>query len=187
MNAVVQPELTIDNFEAGNVDPERFNHEAHVFVGWLYANAYPMPEAIEKFDAALRRLVIKVGAEGKYHATLTWFFMLLIGERLETDETWTQFYARNADIFDSKTLLSRYYSREHLFSELARQRFAGPSCRLEQPLDLTFVVDGDSIGGRNTRQSGHCHNRSANHDDKLGTSSQSNFANWYRVPRRSTQ
>lgn len=126
MNAVAAPELTIENFEASNIDPEQFGHEAHVYVAWLYVQAYPLPQAIEKFDAALRRLVIKLGAEGKYHATLTWFFMLLIGERIEANESWSEFRNRNADILDTKTLLGRYYSEEHLFSDVARQRFLLP-------------------------------------------------------------
>ena len=120
------PELTIANFETANIDAESFNHEAHVYVGWLYAKTYPMAEAIEKFDGALRRLVTKLGAEGKYHATLTWFFLLLIGERIRTSESWNEFRERNADIFDSKTLLTRYYSEEYLFSEAARERFLLP-------------------------------------------------------------
>lgn len=126
MNAVATLELTIVNFEAANVDADSFNHEAHVYVGWLYATTYPMPEAIGKFDAALRRLVTKLGAEDKYHSTLTWFFLLLIGERSEAGETWNEFRDRNADIFDSKTLLAHYYSEEYLFSEAARERFLLP-------------------------------------------------------------
>lgn len=126
MNAVMAPQLTIENFESGNIDAAHFNHEAHVYVGWLYVSTLPLPEAIEKFDAALRRLVIKLGADAKYHATLTWFFLLLIGERLERDESWGEFRQRNADIFDSKSLLARNYSGERLFSEKARQRFLLP-------------------------------------------------------------
>ena len=127
MNAVANPEFTIDNFEAGAIDPERFDHEAHVYVGWLYVREYELTDAIARFDAGLKRLVIKLGAAGKYHATLTWFFLLLIADRVEENEPWQVFRHRNTDLItNSKELLSRYYSDRNLFSDRARGRFVLP-------------------------------------------------------------
>ena len=92
-----------------------------------------MPEAITRFDAALKRLVTKVGAESKYHATLTWFFLLLIAERFLPGEPWDAFKQRNDDLLGgSKALLSRYYSEEYLFSNRAREHFVLPN-QLAQP------------------------------------------------------
>jgi hypothetical protein len=120
-------EFTIEKFEASDIDPETFDHEAHVYVGWLYVRELPLTEAIARFDAGLKRLVTKVGAEGKYHTTLTWFFLLLIGERAETDEPWHVFRHRNPDLItDSKVILSRYYNPSVLFSDRARERFVLP-------------------------------------------------------------
>jgi len=127
MNSANSPNLTIDRFEASDIDPDKFDHEAHVRVGWLYVQQYELSEAISRFDAGLKRLVTKLGAEGKYHATLTWFFLLLIAERAETDETWPTFKIRNPDLVkNSKKLLSRYYSDGYLFSDRARERFVLP-------------------------------------------------------------
>ena len=117
---------TIEQFEAAAIDPDLFDHEAHVFVGWQYVMAWPLGEAVSRFDAALRRLVAKLGAESKYHATLTWFYLLLIHERAIDGESWDAFKARNPDLLDSKTLLARYYTDEYLFSDDARQRFVLP-------------------------------------------------------------
>jgi hypothetical protein len=128
MNAVSNPDFSIRNFEAGDIDPDRFDHEAHVYVGWLYIREFPLAEALAKFDAALQRLVIKLGADGKYHTTLTWFFLLVIAERAQPDQPWNVFKRRNADLLDdSKRLLSRYYSEDLLFSENARERFVLPN------------------------------------------------------------
>ena len=128
MNAVVNPVLSIPDFESGNIDPEYFDHEAHVYVGCLYVQEYPLTEALGNFDAALRRLVVKVGADGKYHATLTWFFLLLIAERIQNPEPWQVFKQRNPDLLEgSKKLLSRYYSQDVLFSDRARERFVLPN------------------------------------------------------------
>jgi hypothetical protein len=127
MNAAIHPDISIGAFEASDIDPEIFDHEAHVYVGWLYVSEYELSEAIAKFDSGLKRLVAKFGAEGKYHATLTWFFLLLIADRAENGEPWQVFRHRNADLLiNSKETLSRYYSEGHLFSKRARERFVLP-------------------------------------------------------------
>ena len=91
-------EFTIARFEVADIDPSRFDHEAHVYVGWLYVRAWPRDEAVARFDAALRRLVRKIGAESKYNAMITWLFLLLIAERARDDD-WVAFRERNDDLF----------------------------------------------------------------------------------------
>ncbi len=127
MSTAANPEFTIERFEAGDIDHDRFNHEAHVYVAWLYVGQYELSEAITRFDAGLKRLVIKLGVAGKYHATLTWFFLFLIADRVKADEPWPVFKRRNPDLINgSKETLSRYYSKEYLFSDRARERFVLP-------------------------------------------------------------
>ena len=127
MSALPHPELTIASFEAGEIDADRFDHEAHVYLGWLYVRELGITQAISRFDAALRRLVVLLGRDGKYHATLTWFFLLLINERAESDEPWQIFRRRNDDIVSGgKKILARYYTNEHLFSDRAREQFVLP-------------------------------------------------------------
>ena len=92
-------EFTIERFEAGDIDPARFDHEAHVYVAWLYVNAWHRDEAVARFDAALQRLVRKIGAESKYSAMITWLFLLLIAERSRDGEDWPAFRSRNDDLF----------------------------------------------------------------------------------------
>ena len=76
-------------------------------------------------------MVSRLGAEGKYHATLTWFFLLLIADRTEANEPWLVFRHCNEDLIsDSKEILLRYYTNDYLFSARARERFVLPD-RLE--------------------------------------------------------
>ena len=100
MDKVVAERLTIERFEAGNVDPATFDHEAHIYVAWQYIGTYPRSDAIARFDAALRRLTEKIGATEKYNAMITWLFMLLIAERSRAGEDWSAFRTRNSDLFD---------------------------------------------------------------------------------------
>jgi hypothetical protein len=135
MNSATNPKITIDRFEASDIDPDEFNHEAHVYVGWLYVQQFELSTAISRFDAALKRWVTKLGADGKYHATLTWFFLLLIADRTEVDETWQMFKSRNLDLVEnSRDVLSRYYSNGYLFSDRARERFVLPDNLVNQSI-----------------------------------------------------
>lgn len=95
-------ELTIARFEAGDVTAEDFTHEAHVHVGWLYVREFGEREGLRRFDAALRRLVIALGAGPKYNAMITWLFIKLIADRSRPDEEWTAFLARNRDLIDER-------------------------------------------------------------------------------------
>lgn len=94
--------FTIAAFEAGDVDPARFNHEAHIYVAWLYLQAYERTDAIARFDAALKRLTTKIGASGKYNATITWLFLLLIDARAQEGQDWPAFRTRNRDLFEGR-------------------------------------------------------------------------------------
>lgn len=121
------PPITIVDFEAGSIDAESFDHEAHVYVAWLYLEEFDLADAITRFDAALRRLTARLGVPQKYHATITWLFLLLINERRRDGEDWSAFRARNGDLVEnSRSTLQRYYSESLLFSDDARQHFVLP-------------------------------------------------------------
>ena len=127
MNAVAEPRPGIEQFEAGDVGAECFDHEAHVYMGWLYVQAFDLADAVARFDSALRRLTARLGVPGKYHATITWLFLVLINERAAPNETWGEFRSRNESLIrDSKATLQRYYSDTLLFSDEARRHFVLP-------------------------------------------------------------
>lgn len=102
MNGSLQDYFTISRFEAADLDPARFDHEAHLYMAWLYLQEYPRDKAITSFDRALRGLTEKIGATSKYNALITWLFLLLIAERMIPSENWVAFRARNTDLFDDR-------------------------------------------------------------------------------------
>ena len=91
--------LTIENFEASHIDGSSFDHRSHIYVAWLYLDAFDTEVAIQRFDAALRRLVVALGAESKYNAMVTWLFLKLIAARKRDDEDWESFASHNEDLF----------------------------------------------------------------------------------------
>ncbi len=123
------PSMSIEAFESGAVDPDEFDHEAHVYVAWLYLQDYELNDAIAGFCAALKRLTRKLGIGSKYHETITWFFMIAINERLQSTsfDDWHSFRRQNPDLFaSSPSLIGRHYSGERLQSPLARTHFLLP-------------------------------------------------------------
>lgn len=129
MASRMHPALTIEKFELGEIDGDSFDHEAHVYIAWLYLNEVAVTEAIERFTLALRRLTTKLGVPGKYHDTISWFFMLIIAERRDGQarQIWSEFKADNNDLLQRENnILYRYYSKEILASDEARRSFVLP-------------------------------------------------------------
>lgn len=127
--------VSIEDFDAGRIDPQFFDHEAHVQIAWTYLRKYGLAEAIDSFSAALRRLTRSLGIESKYHETITWFFLILIAERrsASTPDDWDTFKCSNADLFASEpSIINRYYSAARLASDSARKQFVLPD-RLPLP------------------------------------------------------
>lgn len=116
-------------FSDTTLPASEFHHEQHVQVAWLFVREYGMPAALAEFTAAIKRFAVAKGAHGLYHETITWAFLLLIAERQARTkpDTWEQFAAANPDLLVWKpSILARYYSKELLASDLARQTFLMP-------------------------------------------------------------
>ena len=125
MTVTERTDLTVEVIERGEFDVATFDHEAHVYAAWRFISAMPLPEAIERFSAALQRLTQRLGVPEKYHGTVTWFYMLLIAERQRPGQEWQAFRDNNADLF-APDLLARYYTPERLGTEEARTGFVLP-------------------------------------------------------------
>lgn len=122
-------EITIERLESGDVEPGNFDHRQHVKAAWLYLDRYPVTDAIARYSSALKRLTIKLGVPGKYHETITWFYMLVIAQRRAAMPAadWPGFRDANPDLFAREdNVLYRYYSRDALGSDDARESFVLP-------------------------------------------------------------
>jgi len=122
-------EYSVEAFERGEIDVDHFNHEAHVYMGWLYLEEFDVTESIARISAALERITLQLGVPDKYHATITWFFMLIIAERraFAVSKDWNSFRRDNNDLFRrDNNVLNRYYNKDTLTSSAARKRFVLP-------------------------------------------------------------
>jgi len=118
------------SFEDCSLAPERFSHEDHIQMAWIYVSAHPLSEAIARFRTDLRRFVKHAGAEDKYHETITWFYLVLVNERanrLDPEHSWECFKKANGDLLiRGTTLLKTYYRSATLESTTAKHTFVLP-------------------------------------------------------------
>jgi hypothetical protein len=120
---------TIDSFENGTLDIGAFDHEAHVYIAWKLLEEDSFSAATLRFTSALQRLTRALGAEGKYHETISWFYMALIAERRSRRQSsgWSAFSGANPDLLSAPSaLLEKHYSQERLWSDLAKRQFLLP-------------------------------------------------------------
>lgn len=124
---------TFAAFEAGDFDPERFDHSAHLFMAWRYLARYSLSETIRRYRAALLKLTDRLGVPDKYHETMTLFYLYEIAERIDSsghcgaDAEWPEFVVANSDLFaKNPPLVRRRYTAARLDSGRARRQFLLP-------------------------------------------------------------
>jgi hypothetical protein len=117
-------------FEALEFDVETFDHAAHVCVAWQYVLRYDLVEAIVRYRDTLKRLTASIGMPGKYHETITWFFIILVAERARVAprQSWEAFCEANPDLFSREPgIIHAYYPESRLLSSEARRHFLLPA------------------------------------------------------------
>jgi len=125
-------ELEDDNFlarlEAADLPADSYNHRSHIRTGFLYVERYGFEGAVKRMRETLVRFTIAVGAEGKYHETITVAFLDLINQRLaiQSHNDWQSFLEANPDLLEGAILL-KYYEADVLNSDLARSSYIPPT------------------------------------------------------------
>lgn len=116
----------VAELEAGTLAPAEFTHSNHVRAAWHVLRQRPLRDAAFHFRDTLIAYVCKLGAQDKFHLTLTLAFMHLIHARMAAaDENWEEFAARNPELFsDAKGLIAAHYSPARLAE--GRQSFTEP-------------------------------------------------------------
>jgi hypothetical protein len=126
-----EPVEVLTAFERGTLDPAQFNHRLHLSLAWTYLQRDGFPEGALHFRRRLQAYVAKVGAEGKYHETITWAYLALLNEELSLrsppDESFDTMIQRRPDLLDHRNgAIARCYSKAQLDSPDARRVFLLP-------------------------------------------------------------
>ncbi|GFE91241.1 hypothetical protein [Steroidobacter agaridevorans] len=126
------PDPTMLAFESGSLDPARFNHRLHLSLAWSYLQRDGFPEGALHFRRHLQNYVAKVGAQSKYHETITWAYLVLLNEerclRSPAGESFDAMIQRRPDLLDHRNgPIARCYSKSQLDSPEARRVFMLPA------------------------------------------------------------
>lgn len=117
-------------FESATLGKGEFSHRDHVRVAWLYLKDRPLLEILDEFPRRLRHLAATLGADGLYHETVTWFYLLLVHDRIVAGgarSCWEAFAAENPDLFErSSDVMNRFYDADTWQSDVAKRCFVLP-------------------------------------------------------------
>lgn len=120
----------LDGFMDGTLPPSEMHHTNHVRIVWADLSRCALEISLQRQLSGLRNFTRRHGAESKFHATITWAFVLLVHERMQrgpAEASWETFAAANADLMTyTPSPLDAYYTQETLRSDLARRVFVLP-------------------------------------------------------------
>ena len=117
------------DFEAGLVEPESFDHRAHLRLAYVYLCESDPEAAYLGMKAAIQGLLKCNGIDpSKYHETLTRAWILAVRhfmEKSDGSDSADALIEQFPQMLDSRIMLS-HYSAELLFSDSARAGFVEP-------------------------------------------------------------
>ncbi len=123
--------------ERGEV--ENFHHISHLHVAWVYlAESSSVQQATAKMRETLRRCAAAAGKPGKYHETITLFWVQLLARAREYNgrEALEDIVHANPQLLEKNFPLA-YYSTERLFSDEARASWVEPDLK---PLSINAIA-----------------------------------------------
>jgi hypothetical protein len=121
----------VQSFENATIDPATFRHREHLHVAWCYLRGMPLEDALARYVRYLRQLTVALGAPQKFHATITWVYLLMLQEAMERSPSlgFDELLAANPRLLDHRATFDAYYDRDQLQSDEARRRFVLPRPR----------------------------------------------------------
>jgi len=118
------------SFEALEIPGSEFRHKDHVRLAWIYLHDSEFANGAARFCDEFRKYVRHIGAESKYNETITWFYLVIVFERIRSHPAaldWDAFANSNRDLLDARMDMLRIcYRDETLSSPLARRVFLLP-------------------------------------------------------------
>lgn len=106
-----------------------FTHEAHIRLAWIHIKKYGLPEAESNVSTQLKKYVKTLGAEDKYHETLTIAGVKAVNHFFKRSKTknFSTFIQENDILLtDFKQLIQSHYSTNIFKSKQAKLEYLEP-------------------------------------------------------------
>lgn len=117
------------SLQSGTLPPALFNHEAHLRLAWICLEEKTADEGVEEVRRILKAYIRHLGAEAKYHETLTVAAVRAVHHfRLKSSSSdFPSFIQANPRLKSHfREILTQHYSEDHLFSASARSNYLEP-------------------------------------------------------------
>lgn len=117
----------LNAFERCELTSAQFDHVGHLRLACLLLQRHALDAAVQATCGGIQRLATHLGAQDKFHRTLTEALVRLMAARGAASMPWTDFLRAHPELTgDARALLARHYSAERLADPLARQTFLVP-------------------------------------------------------------
>ncbi len=119
----------ISSLEDVSLKETQFTHEAHIRLAWIHLKNNGLNTAIDLVTKQIRAYVRHLGAQDKYHHTLTIAAVKTVHHfiKISPFEPFEKFIEHNPRLLsDFKTLVHTHYSEQLIQSELSRSSFCEP-------------------------------------------------------------
>ncbi len=116
-------------FASGVFPASLFIHEAHLRLGFIHIKKYGIEKAIEQVSQQIQQLVISIGAQEKYHHTITIAALHILYHyiRKNPEAPFQQLLASEPQLLANfKSILNNHYSEPLLASPEARHQYFPP-------------------------------------------------------------
>ncbi|CAM1359115.1 hypothetical protein [Tenacibaculum xiamenense] len=119
----------IEQFTKGTLNPELFNHEAHLRLAWLYIKKFGVKQAEKDIQKQLLNFDVIVGKGDKYHTTLTIVSIRIVNHFMQKSRSnnFLNFINEFPQLkLEFRELINTHYSYDIFESEKAKIKFLEP-------------------------------------------------------------
>jgi len=131
-NIQLDDKTFLTQFENRTLDPAHFSHLGHLRIAWLYLSHNNTDTAVKLVCAGIKSYAESLGENTKFNLTMTDAFVRIMAKRIDNMETqdWPSFLDNNRDLVeDAISVLLEYFSKDLLFSEVARTSLVKPDTK----------------------------------------------------------
>ena len=131
----------IASFRDGTYPADKFKHEQHLHLCWLYCNLYKAEDVIQRLCADIQAYTHIHGAKEKYNCTLTTFLAVLVLTRCDAQDNFQLWLEKNPDLnYHAIDQIRLFYSSELMQSETAKKKFVWPD-QCDFPDDIQIILE----------------------------------------------
>jgi hypothetical protein len=143
-SSALEDDVFVAEFERCRLPSDQFRHADHIRLAWIYVRSYEYDAAEARMRQSIQRFALHLGAEHKYHETITilWMRLANIAARLTPRiDTFPDFVRTHAWLLN-KEIIFEFYSPELLKSDDARRAWVEPDLNTIPLMEVPIAITG---------------------------------------------